>query len=109
MAAFRSVDKALNYAVALQTDTGHEQVEIRAGIHIGSMQVEENDVFGGTVNFAARVVGAIKGAEIWLSDRANEDLVKTGGKQHSHLNWERHDGVQMKGFPGVFTLWSLRK
>ena len=36
------------------------------------MHVEEGDVFGGTVNFAARVVGAIKGAEIWLSDRAKE-------------------------------------
>jgi hypothetical protein len=26
-----------------------------------------------------------------------------------HLNLERHEGVAMKGFSGVFTLWSLTK
>ena len=109
MAAFRSVEKALDYARALEANTGHKQVAIRAGIHIGPMQVEENDVFGGTVNFAARVVGAISGAEIWLSERAMQDLKRIGGRRYGQLNWEQHDGVPMKGFPGVFTLWSLKK
>jgi WD40 repeat protein/class 3 adenylate cyclase/GTPase SAR1 family protein len=107
MAAFRSVGKALDYAVALQTKPGHEKVRVRAGIHIGSMTVEENDVFGGTVNFAARVVSAIKGPEIWLSDQAKADLDSSGAKQHTKLKWGRQDGVEMKGFNGTFTLWSL--
>ncbi len=45
-----------------------------AALHIGPMRVEEGDVFGGTVNFAARVVGAVQDAEIWLSERAKEDI-----------------------------------
>ncbi len=69
MAAFHAVEKALDYAMALQANPGHARVQIRAGIHIGPMQVEENDLFGGAVSFAARVVGAIQGAEIWLSER----------------------------------------
>jgi class 3 adenylate cyclase len=109
MAAFKCVDAALDYAVALQSNTGHPQVQIRAGIHIGPMQVEEGDVFGDTVNFAARVVGTIKGAEIWLSDRAKEDINRFGAKKHARLKWGRHDNVAMKGFSGVFTLWSLVK
>ena len=109
MAAFRSVGKALDYAVALQTDPGHERVELRAGIHIGSMTVEENDVFGGTVNFAARVVSAIKGPEIWLSTQAKDDLDSGGAKQHAKLKWKQQDEVEMKGFNGTFTLWSLSK
>jgi WD40 repeat protein/class 3 adenylate cyclase len=108
MAAFKCVDSALDYARALRENTGHPQVRIRAGIHIGPMRVEEGDVFGGTVNFAARVVGAITGAEIWLSDRAKEDIDRLGAAQHKRLRWERHKGVAMKGFPGVFTLWSVR-
>ena len=32
---------------ALQGNTGHPQVRIRAGIHSGPMRVEEGDVFGG--------------------------------------------------------------
>ena len=90
-----------------QGNTGHPQVQIRAGIHIGPMHVEAGDVFGGTVNFAARVVGAIEGAEIWLSDRAKEDIDRLGAAKHKHLKWERHEGVVMKGFPGKFTLWAV--
>ena len=71
------------------------------------MDVEEGDVFGGTVNFAARVVGAIKGAEIRLSDRAKEDNDRLGAKQHRHVKWKRHDRATMKGFPGRFRLWEL--
>jgi hypothetical protein len=48
MAAFRCANAALDYALALalQGNTGHLQVQIRAGIHIGPMHVEEGDVFG---------------------------------------------------------------
>lgn len=108
MAAFKSVDKALDYAMKLQRNTGHQQIQIRAGIHVGPMQVEEDDVFGGTVNFAARVIGNIKSAEIWLSDRAKDDIDRLGAKQHEALVWAEHDHVAMKGFPGEFTLWSLQ-
>jgi class 3 adenylate cyclase/GTPase SAR1 family protein len=107
MVAFKCADAALDYACALQKNTGHPSVQIRAGIHIGPMHVEEGDVFGGTVNFAARVVGAIAGAEIWLSDRAKEDIDRLGAAQHAKLKWERHGDVPMKGFNGKFTLWSL--
>jgi len=109
MAAFKNAGRALDYALALQAEPGHERVEIRAGIHFGAMTVEENDVFGGTVNYAARVVSAIKGPEIWLSTQAKEDLESGGAKQHAQLKWKRKDGVKMKGFNGLFTLWSLTK
>jgi len=90
-------------------NNGHPQIKIRAGIHIGPMHVEEGDIFGGTVNFASRVVSSIKDAEIWLSDRAKEDIDRLGAGQHKRLRWQRHDGVAMKGFPGTFTLWSVQK
>lgn len=108
MAAFKSVDRALDYSMALQAATGHPQVRVRAGIHIGPMQVDEGDVFGGTVNFAARVVGAIKGDEIWLNSSAKEDIDSLGAKHHRNLDWEKHENVAMKGFRGTFTLWALR-
>ena len=108
MAAFRSVDAALDYACALQERTGHSQVKVRAGIHIGPMQVEEGDVFGGAVNFAARVVGAIgQREEIWLSDRAKEDIASLGSAKHKRLKWVKHEAVEMKGFSGKATLWAI--
>jgi class 3 adenylate cyclase len=101
------VDAALDYARALHEGTGHPLVQIRAGIHIGPMHVEEGDVFGGTVNFAARVVGAIKDAEVWLSETAKKDIDQLGAHKYEHLRWVEHGGVAMKGFPGEFTLWSV--
>lgn len=73
------------------------------------MHVEGGDVFGGTVNLAARVVGCIKSTEIRLSDRVKEDIDRLGAARHKRLRCERHDGVAMKGFPGAFTLWSVQK
>ncbi len=108
MVAFRSATLALDYARALKGNTGHPELQIRAGIHVGSMLVEEGDVSGGTVNFAARVIGAIEGAEIWLSDRAKEDIDRLGATRHKRLRWKRHEDVTMKGFAGSFTLWSLQ-
>jgi class 3 adenylate cyclase/GTPase SAR1 family protein len=111
LVAFKSADAALNYALALQKDTGHPQIKIRAGIHIGPMQVEGSDVFGDAVNFAARVIGfgGSKGKKICLSDRAKKDIDGLGSAQHKQLQWEPHEGVALKGYPGTFTLWSLRK
>ena len=108
MVAFKSVEEALDFALALQSKPGHPKIQVRAGIHVGAMQVEGNDVFGGTVNFAARVVGAIKDAEIWLSERAKEDIDALKASRHSGLKWQQQNAVVMKGFPGARTLWALR-
>ena len=109
MAAFKSAEDALDYVLAFQENTGHAQVQIRAGIHIGAMYVEEEDVHGGTVNFAARVIGAVTGAEIWLSDDAKKHIDAAGAARYKSLEWDRHDDVRMKGFPSNATLWSLRR
>ncbi|HTD82928.1 MAG TPA: adenylate/guanylate cyclase domain-containing protein [Gemmatimonadaceae bacterium] len=108
MVAFRRVEEALDFSLALQEAPGDRQIQVRAGIHVGAMQIEEDDVFGGTVNFAARVVGAAKGANVWLSDRAHEDIHALRAERHQGLKWKRHAGEAMKGFRGTFTLWSLR-
>jgi class 3 adenylate cyclase len=109
LVAFRSTDKALDYALALQNQPGAPEVRVRAGIHIGSVSPDEGDVFGRTVNFAARVVGAIKDAEIWLSDEARSDLDGLGASRFADLDWERHDNVHLKGFKGASRLWSLAR
>jgi class 3 adenylate cyclase len=107
LVAFRSTDKALDYAVALQKEPGDPQIRVRAGIHIGSVSLVEEDVFGRAVNFAVRVVGAIKDAEIWLSNEAWTDLKELGAIRFDKLDWDLHDHVYLKGFEGAFRLWSV--
>jgi len=107
MTAFRSASAALDYARALCADPGSPELQLRAGIHIGPLQIEEGDVFGRTVNFAARVVSVIKRPEIWLSEQAKADIDVLGARRHEELRWERHDNIELKGFAGSFTLWSV--
>jgi hypothetical protein len=52
------------------------------------------------VIFVARVVSAIKGAEIWLSNCAKDDITRLGSTKHKRLRWKRHDSIAMKGFLG---------
>jgi class 3 adenylate cyclase/GTPase SAR1 family protein len=107
MVAFRTAVQGFNFALELHHDTGHEKVQIRAGIHVGPVQVEEEDAFGGMVNFAARVVGHAKGAEIWLSDRAHQDVQAERSRAHANIGWTEHPDCEMKGFKGKHTLWSV--
>jgi class 3 adenylate cyclase len=109
MVAFRTAVQALNFALEFHRSTGHEKIQIRAGIHVGPVQVEEEDAFGGMVNFAARVVGHAKGAEIWLSDRAHHDVQTEKARAHTSLTWAGHENCELKGFKGTHTLWSVAK
>jgi class 3 adenylate cyclase len=107
LVAFRSTDKALDYAIALHNKPGDPKLQVRAGIHIGSVTPDEGDVFGRAVNFAARVVSSIEGPEIWLSDQARSDLDDFGASRFANLHWEPHNHVCLRGFKDSFTLWSL--
>jgi hypothetical protein len=53
------------------------------------------------------VVGAIKGAEIWLSDKAKGEIDQLRADHAKRSRWELHENVEMKGF-GKFTLWSVK-
>jgi class 3 adenylate cyclase len=69
LSVFRSVNDAFAYALALHRDPGASEIQVRAGIHIGPVEVTEHDIEGAEVAIASRVVGAISGAEIWMSSR----------------------------------------
>jgi class 3 adenylate cyclase/tetratricopeptide (TPR) repeat protein len=106
LAGFRSVDAVLDYTLALHAHSGDAQIEVRAGIHVGSVRVLADDIRGGAVNFAARVGGATKAPEIWISDIAFDHLIAEKANRHQNLRWEDHPDVDLKGL-GVHRLWSL--
>ena len=70
MLAFRNVADALDFAIDLQSNTGHPDIKIRVGIHIGPIQIIKNDAFGSTIDFASRIVNSFEVTEVRMSDRA---------------------------------------
>ncbi|HEX8178283.1 MAG TPA: adenylate/guanylate cyclase domain-containing protein [Pyrinomonadaceae bacterium] len=107
MAAFHSASDALDFALALNRDAGHELVKIRAGIHIGPVEVNAGDAFGQHVNMAARVEAHAKGAGIRVSMKVKEDVDSLRAARHKKLKWIEHTDQELKGFPQKYTLWSV--
>jgi hypothetical protein len=61
------------------------------------------------VNYASRVISCGKGAEIWLSDRAQADILLRKATAHKALRWSEHKRT-LKGFKETQLRWSvLRK
>jgi small GTP-binding protein len=110
MAAFHSAGEALDFARALERDTGSESVRIRAGIHIGPVEVNDSDAFGQHVSMAARIQSKAKQGGIWTSATVKEDVADTArAPRHQHLKWTEHAGEELESFPGSFTLWSVEE
>lgn len=109
MAVFKNVPDALDFATELHDHTGDTRVTIRAGIHIGEVEVDvvHNDISGQEVNKADRVIKAIEKAEIWLSDEAKKIIENWRAERHKNFKWIPHNRG-MKGFTGMFTLWSMQ-
>lgn len=107
MVAFRTSKRALDFAIELFCETGHKDIQVRAGIHVGPIRVEEEDAFGNMVNYTARVVGQSKGAEIWVSARAHTDILSEKAKAHQKISWNQHADCELKGFGQKQTLWSM--
>lgn len=74
MAVFDHVDDAVAAAVAMQQTLaadargGREAIHIRIGLHVGQVLKDKDDVFGDTVNVAARVNSACAPDEVLVTD-----------------------------------------
>ncbi len=81
MASFANPENAVRAAIAMQHAL-HEirekdpdfELKVRIGIHRGRAIVENADVFGNTVNVAARVEDEAQGDEILISDSVAQHL-----------------------------------
>lgn len=107
MVVFRTAADALNFALAVHSDTGDEQIRIRAGIHVGPVRILDNDIYGGMVNYTSRVMGWLEGDGIALSNTAKENVAQILGPRAS-LRFVDYQ-ANLKGFPEAQRLWRVWK
>lgn len=107
MGAFRTAVQAFDFALALYSETGSSHVNIRAGIHVGPLHIEEGDAFGLMVNYTSRIAHEPKGSEVWVSNIAKLHIDEERAKRHSDFEWVIHPDCELKGFEGKQVLWSL--
>ncbi len=79
-AVFPDAVGALRASVAIQTSLADPAVthgltlRVRCGMHVGTVERRDNDVFGAPVNRAARIQGAAHGGQVLVSQALTDNV-----------------------------------
>ncbi len=102
LVTFDSAVQAVECGVALQQAmSGYEMLELRVGVNLGDVLVEENDVFGDGVNVAARLEAICTPGGVAMSENVYEqvrdklDLVVDTLEPQQLKNIDRPVGVRL--------------
>ena len=98
LATFDSPGQALRCAAAIRDFTNRDGMQVRAGVHVGEVEVVGDDVRGVTVHEAARIMAAAGPDEILVSDLTRA-LTGTAG-----LAFEDRGTHSFKGLDGEWRL-----
>jgi len=107
MVVFRDVLDALDFALALQANTGDDRIRIRAGVHLGSARIIDDDMFGVMVNYTKRVESTENLAGIRLSNVAMTQIHDESARRHDKLRFIEKQ-VVFKGFDSPQTTFVVR-
>ena len=101
LATFDGPARALRCATAIRTAAGNDGLGIRAGIHVGEVEVVGGDVRGVAVHAAARILARAGEGEILVSDTTR--LLAQG----AGLAFEDRGTHELKGLDGEWRLFAF--
>lgn len=101
LATFEGPGRAIQCAAAIRDAADELDLEVRAGIHTGEVEVRGEDIGGMSVHIGARVAAAASPGEILVS-RTVVDLVTGSG-----LEFEDRGEHELRGVPGPWRLHAL--
>ena len=102
LAAFDGPASALRCAAAIRDVAVGEGLHVRAGVHVGEVEVAGQDVRGVAVHEAARIMGEAGADEILVSESTR---VLAGGMDLTFEDRGLHD---LKGLPEARRLFAYR-
>lgn len=101
LATFDGPGRSVRSAQALAREAEDLGIRLRAGVHIGEVELRGDDIAGLAVNIAARIEALAGPGEVLVS-RTVADLVAGSG-----LAFAPRDEWELKGVPGRWQLYSL--
>jgi class 3 adenylate cyclase len=75
-------------------------IEVRASLHTGEVEVIGDDVGGIAVHIAARILGAADAGELVVSNTVKDLVVGSG------IEFEDRGEHELRGVPGSWRLWA---
>ncbi|MEE8336991.1 MAG: adenylate/guanylate cyclase domain-containing protein [Dehalococcoidia bacterium] len=105
MVSFQSAIDAVQCAIAIQgaltvrNAEAEVRIDVQIGLHTGEPVVEDGDLFGGHINFAARIAGQAEGGEIVISELLRQLIEPSGAFRLS-----AREPVALKGLEGTHRL-----
>jgi class 3 adenylate cyclase len=101
LATFDGPARAVQCACAIRDAAAQLGLEVRAGVHVGEVELRGPDIAGMTVHIAARIHARADPGEVLVS-RTVVDLV-TG----SHITFTDRGQHELKGVPGNWQLFGV--
>jgi class 3 adenylate cyclase len=102
LATFDGPARAIRCAAAIRDEVRELDLEIRAGLHVGEIDVLDNDIAGLAVHIAARVSAMAGAGEILVSSTVKDLVVGSG------LDFDDRGAHELKGVPGSWHLFAVR-
>jgi class 3 adenylate cyclase len=101
LAVFSSPSVAIDCAAAIVAAMRLLAIEVRAGVHIGEVEVRGGDVAGMAVHIGARIAALAAPSEVLVSSTVRE--IVTGSRWVFHARGEH----ELKGVPGRWRLYAV--
>jgi adenylate cyclase len=103
LAAFPSVNEALDAALDIQARLGRSSLRFRIGLNLGDVIEENGDVFGDGVNVAARLEAIAEPGSIFVSA-----AVVRGADRNRGAQFRRIGRRQLKNIPDAIDVYEVR-
>jgi len=101
LATFDGPARAIRCAMDIGLAVGEADIQVRAGLHTGEVEVIGDDVGGLAVHIGARVMGAAEAGEVLCSSTVKDLVVGSG------LEFEDRGERELKGVPGEWRLFAV--
>ncbi len=101
VATFDSPGRAIGCALAIRENLKGLDLNVRAGIHSGEIEVRGRDVAGLAVHIGARVSALAGPGEVLVSSTVKDLVVG------SDIEFEERGEYQLKGVPGLWRLFAV--
>ncbi|MCP3961829.1 MAG: hypothetical protein GY719_28640 [bacterium] len=108
LVAFRNSIDALKFALELESQTGHPRIRIRVGIHVGQVQLDQDDIHGPVVHLASRVMDIAKNGGVVASNQVKADHDSAFHDHHHPYSWEEIQDREIPDFKRHGNPWLVR-